>query len=95
MFRPSKSKSGFYLPVMIIYFVLIKLGPWLFLIMINDLVVKNARLWKYVDDTTISETVAKGELIISNAQRTKDRVVQWSKTESRNANILYKIPARI
>ena len=72
-----------------------KLGPWLFLIMINDLVVKNARLWKYVDDTTISEKVAKGELIISNAQRTKDRVVQWSKTESRNANILYKIPARI
>ena len=72
-----------------------KLGPWLFLIMINDLVVKNARLWKYVDDTTISETVAEGELIISNAQRTKYRVVQWSKTESRNANILYKIPARI
>ena len=72
-----------------------KLGPWLFLIIINDLVVKNARLWKYVDDTTISETVAKGELIISNVQRTKDRVVQWSKTESRNANILYKIPARI
>ena len=72
-----------------------KLGPWLFLIMINDVVVKNARLWKYVDDTTISETVAKGELIISNAQRAKDRVVQWSKTESRNANILYKIPARI
>ena len=54
-----------------------KLGPWLFLIVINDLVVKNARLWKYVDDTTISETVAKGELIISNVQRTKDRVVQW------------------
>ena len=72
-----------------------KLGPWLFLIMINDLVVKNARLWKYVDDTTISKTVAKGEQIISNAQRTKDRVVQWSKTESRNANILYKISARI
>ena len=54
-----------------------KLGPWLFLIMTNDLVFKNARLWKYVDDTKISETVAKGELIISNAQRTKDRVVQW------------------
>ena len=44
--------------------------------MINDLVVENARLWKYVDDTTISETVAKGEL--SNAQRTTDRVIQWS-----------------
>ena len=44
--------------------------------MINDLVVENARLWKYVDDTTISETVAKGEQ--SNAQRTTDRVIQWS-----------------
>lgn len=53
-----------------------KLGPWLFLIMVNDLVVENARLWKYVDDTTISETVAKGEL--SNAQRHTDRVIQWS-----------------
>ena len=41
-----------------------------------SLVVENARLWKYVDDTTISETVAKGEL--SNAQRTTERVVQWS-----------------
>ena len=54
----------------------IKLGPWLFVIIIKDLAVENARLWKYLDDTTISETVAKGEL--SNAQRTTDRVVQWS-----------------
>ena len=53
-----------------------KLGPWLFLIMINDLVVKNARLCKYVDDTNISETVAKGEL--SNAKRHTDLVIQWS-----------------
>ena len=53
-----------------------KLGPWLFVIMIKDLAVENARLWKNLDDTTISETVAKGEL--SNAQRTTDRVVQWS-----------------
>ena len=53
-----------------------KLGPWLFVIIIKDLAVENARLWKYLDDTTISETVAKGEL--SNAQRTTDRVVQWS-----------------
>ena len=51
-----------------------KLGPWLFLIMINDLVVENARFWKYVDDTTISETVAIGEL--SNAQRHTDKVIQ-------------------
>ena len=32
-----------------------------FLIMINDLVVEKVGLLKYVDDTTISETVAKGE----------------------------------
>ena len=52
-----------------------KLGPWLFLIIINDLVVENARFWKYVDDTTISETVAKGEL--SNEQRHTVKVMQW------------------
>ena len=33
-----------------------KLGPWLFLTVIKDLVVKNARLWKYVDNT-ISYTI--------------------------------------
>jgi len=44
--------------------------------MINDLVVENARLWKYVDDPTISETVAKREL--NNAQRHTDKVMQWS-----------------
>ena len=51
-------------------------GHVFFIIMINDLVVENPRLWIYVDDTTISETVAKGEL--SNAQRTTDQVVLWS-----------------
>ena len=34
--------------------------------MINDLIVENARLWKYVDDTTISESVAKGSLAKPN-----------------------------
>jgi hypothetical protein len=34
-------------------------GPWLFAIMINDLEVVDIDLWKYVDDTTISETVLK------------------------------------
>ena len=51
-------------------------GLVFFIIMINDLVVENPRLWIYVHDTTISETVAKGEL--SNAQRTTDQVVLWS-----------------
>ena len=36
-----------------------KLSPWLFLIMINNLDTP-ADMWKYVDDTSISETVEKG-----------------------------------
>ena len=35
-----------------------KLGPWLFLALINDLNLSDAfkaQLWKYVDDTTTSE----------------------------------------
>jgi hypothetical protein len=39
-----------------------KLGPWLFLVMMNDLdVAGDASLWKYVDDSTMSETVGKGQ----------------------------------
>jgi hypothetical protein len=46
-----------------------KLGPWLFLILINDLEIPSeldVKIWKYVDDTTSSEVVAKG--CESNAQ---------------------------
>ena len=55
-----------------------KLGPWLFLLMINDLSVSldNFNLWKYVDDTTVSETVPKGK--ISHAQSAVDQVQSWS-----------------
>ena len=39
-----------------------KLGPWLFLIMINDLNVSGVDdIRKYVDDSTISESVAKND----------------------------------
>ena len=38
-----------------------KLGPWLFLVMINDIKVSGLNLWKYVDDTSIAETVHKGQ----------------------------------
>lgn len=48
-----------------------KLGPWLFILRINDLDVDNlanvwkyvddlANVWKYVDDTIASEVVSKG-----------------------------------
>ncbi len=36
-----------------------KIGPWLFLAMINDLQVSGAssKLWKFADDSTVSETI--------------------------------------
>ena len=58
-----------------------KLGPWLFLVLINDLNLDacsdhECRIWKYVDDTTASEVVAKGSE--SNAQQIANRVFEWS-----------------
>ena len=56
-----------------------KLGPWLYLVLINDLNlfdIKNADMWKYVDDTKTSEVITKGEK--SNAQAMVDKVIHWS-----------------
>ena len=53
-----------------------KLGPWLFSLMINDLIIDDAHTWKYVDDTTASEIVSKGGT--SDAQNIVDQVVTWS-----------------
>ena len=39
-----------------------KLRHWIFLLMINDLSVPSIfNMWKYVDDTTVSETLPKGQ----------------------------------
>ena len=46
-----------------------KLGPWLFVLMINDLDT-NAQQWKYVDDTTVSKE--------SHVQAIANRVIEWS-----------------
>ena len=56
-----------------------KLGPWLYLVLVNDLNlcdIKNADMWKYVDDTTTSEVITKGEK--SSAQAVVDKVFHWS-----------------
>ena len=53
-----------------------KLGPWLFVAMINDLTINGACVWKFVDNTTASEVVGKGE--VSSAQIIADKVVEWS-----------------
>ena len=34
-----------------------KLGPWLFILMINDLKLADFFHWKYIDDTTAPEVV--------------------------------------
>ena len=44
--------------------------------MINDLIIDDAHTWKYVDDTTASESVSKGGT--SDAQNIVDQVVTWS-----------------
>ena len=53
-----------------------KLGPWLFILMIQDLDIDSPYLWKFVDDTTASELLPKGR--VSKAQNIVDRVIQWS-----------------
>ncbi|XP_022796427.1 uncharacterized protein LOC111334876 [Stylophora pistillata] len=57
-----------------------KSGPWLFVVMINDLVIDGGRVWKYVDNTNASEVVGKGA--VSSAQIIADKVVEWSLANS-------------
>ena len=40
-----------------------KLGPWLFVLMIDDIDTTNTDLSKYVDDATAAEMVEKGATI--------------------------------
>ncbi len=60
------------------------LGPWLFLIMINDLSITDTDLWKYVDDTTASETVDKNQQ--SRAQIIANEMSQWSQNNKMKLN---------
>ena len=53
-----------------------ELGPWLFLLMINDLRIPGIPTWKYVDDTTIAEIVPRGK--DSHVQHAVNYVAEWS-----------------
>ena len=53
-----------------------KLGPWLFILMINDLHPSGSDVWKYVDDTTLAEVVPRGGQ--SGMQVAVNAVEQWS-----------------
>ena len=61
-----------------------KLRPWLFVLVINDLLLSGACLWKFVDDTTASEVVRKGES--SAAQRIADGVFACSEKNKLQRN---------
>ena len=51
------------------------MGPILFMLMINDLLKDWESLWKYVDNTTISETDAVNEQF--GLQDTLDEINLW------------------
>ena len=64
-----------------------KLGPILFLIMINDLATHSplrSSHWKYVDDVTISEVSSLGE--VSSLQNDIDCISQWAQQNNMNLN---------
>ncbi len=52
-----------------------KLGPILFLVMVNDLNTLQSDSWKYVDDLTISEIIPKYSH--SNMQHELDHISNW------------------
>ena len=47
--------------------------PWLFLLMIDDIDIANTDMWKFVDDTTMSECVERG-----NASTIQNAVTEFS-----------------
>ena len=51
------------------------LGPLLFIIMVNDLAVNHEDMWKYVDDTSLSETIGKCRQ--GNLQSIINDIDQW------------------
>lgn len=62
-----------------------KLGPWLFVLMINDLRPSDAQTWKYVDDTTLAEMIPKDG--VSHIQSAVDWVVRWSRSNKLQLNV--------
>ena len=62
-----------------------KLGPWLFILMINDLRPSGSDVWKYVDDTTLAEVVPRGGQ--SGIQVAVNAVEQWSTINKLQVNV--------
>jgi len=60
------------------------LGLYIFLLLINDLTTAAARLHKYVDDVTMSETLTRNQP--SNMQLTLNQLLEWSTMNLMNIN---------
>ena len=65
-----------------------KIGPWLFLAMINDLAIpgNSSDLWKFADDTTVSEIIQKTGS--SRLQVQVDQINCWSNENNFQLNSL-------
>ena len=53
-----------------------KLGPFLFLVMVNDLIPPNKDYWKYVDDMSMSEVIPRNG--VSNMQSDLHHISSWA-----------------
>jgi hypothetical protein len=62
-----------------------KLGPWLFILMINDLDIRDVLKWKFVDDTTAAEVVRKGTNNL--VQDAVTDVEEWSTANRLTLNV--------
>ena len=62
-----------------------KLGPQLFILMLNDLLIPQFDNWIYVDDTTVSEVVQNGNP--SSIQSAASKVQAWSNANKFHLNV--------
>ena len=84
-----------------------KLGLRLFLVMINNLNVSNDVIWKYVDDSSISETVqiqstvdefvckSKTEKFVLNELKCKEMRISFTKSEKRFLVKVNNVPLEV
>ena len=72
-----------------------KLGPWLFILMIEDINTCNTELWKYVDDTTIAECVDKNKAstiqfdVEERITKSSENKVQLNETKCKELRISF------
>jgi hypothetical protein len=73
-----------------------KIGPWLFLSIINDLYftkLRTGNLWKFADDTSVSEVILKD--VVSSLPDKLDEVKKWSNDNSMNEMFLVLKPYNV